>query len=85
MQTSGLQPQGFRTCAKNIGIKDTTLDFTVIASDHLGQTKQLMMTALQRRRQAETSCSASTRGVCLASGNLIERRGAHARSGQWTT
>jgi glutamate N-acetyltransferase/amino-acid N-acetyltransferase len=28
-----MQPQGFRTCAKNIGIKDTTLDFTVIASD----------------------------------------------------
>jgi N-acetylglutamate synthase/N-acetylornithine aminotransferase len=28
-----LQPQGFRTCAKNIGIKDTTLDFTVIASE----------------------------------------------------
>lgn len=26
-------PQGFRSCAKNVGIKDTTLDFTVIASD----------------------------------------------------
>lgn len=28
-----MQPQGFRSCAKNIGIKDATLDFTVIASD----------------------------------------------------
>ncbi|GHO59800.1 hypothetical protein KSB_82750 [Ktedonobacter robiniae] len=27
------QPRGFRTCAKNVGIRDTTLDFTVIASD----------------------------------------------------
>ncbi len=27
------EPQGFRSCAKNIGIKDETLDFTVIASD----------------------------------------------------
>lgn len=27
------QPRGFRTCAKNVGIKDTTLDFTVIASE----------------------------------------------------
>ncbi|GHO46059.1 bifunctional glutamate N-acetyltransferase/amino-acid acetyltransferase ArgJ [Ktedonospora formicarum] len=27
------QPRGFSTCAKNVGIKDTTLDFTVIASD----------------------------------------------------
>src|SRR5579859_726997 len=26
-------PQGFRSCAKNVGIKDETLDFTVIASD----------------------------------------------------
>ena len=26
-------PQGFRSCAKNIGIRDETLDFTVIASD----------------------------------------------------
>ncbi|BCL78095.1 arginine biosynthesis bifunctional protein ArgJ 2 [Ktedonobacteria bacterium brp13] len=33
MQQLNLQPRGFRTCAKNIGIKDTTLDFTVIASD----------------------------------------------------
>lgn len=28
-----MQPQGFRSCAKNIGIRDETLDFTVIASD----------------------------------------------------
>lgn len=27
------QPKGFRTCAKNVGIRDETLDFTVIASD----------------------------------------------------
>jgi hypothetical protein len=33
MQPLGQQPQGFRTCAKNIGIKDTTLDLTVIASE----------------------------------------------------
>ena len=33
MQQLSLQPLGFRTCAKNIGIKDRTLDFTVIASD----------------------------------------------------
>jgi glutamate N-acetyltransferase/amino-acid N-acetyltransferase len=33
MQVLCMQPQGFRTCAKNIGIKDATLDFTVIASD----------------------------------------------------
>lgn len=33
MQVLCMQPRGFRTCAKNIGIKDTTLDFTVIASD----------------------------------------------------
>jgi glutamate N-acetyltransferase/amino-acid N-acetyltransferase len=33
MQPLALQPQGFHTCAKNIGIKDTTLDFTVIASE----------------------------------------------------
>jgi glutamate N-acetyltransferase/amino-acid N-acetyltransferase len=26
-------PQGFRSCARNIGIRDETLDFTVIASD----------------------------------------------------
>jgi glutamate N-acetyltransferase / amino-acid N-acetyltransferase len=28
-----LYPRGFRSCARNIGIKDETLDFTVIASD----------------------------------------------------
>jgi glutamate N-acetyltransferase / amino-acid N-acetyltransferase len=33
MQQLILQPLGFQTCAKNIGIKDATLDFTVIASD----------------------------------------------------
>ncbi len=33
MNTSFLHPQGFRSCAKNIGIKDETYDFTVIASD----------------------------------------------------
>lgn len=33
MQVLCLQPQGFCTCAKNIGIKDTTLDFTAIASE----------------------------------------------------
>lgn len=33
MQPLGQQPQGYRTCAKNIGIKDTTLDLTVIASE----------------------------------------------------
>jgi glutamate N-acetyltransferase / amino-acid N-acetyltransferase len=33
MQSLAFQPQGFRSCAKNIGIKDSTLDFTVIASD----------------------------------------------------
>jgi glutamate N-acetyltransferase/amino-acid N-acetyltransferase len=33
MQQLILQPRGFQTCAKNIGIKDATLDFTVIASD----------------------------------------------------
>ncbi|HEY4385506.1 MAG TPA: bifunctional glutamate N-acetyltransferase/amino-acid acetyltransferase ArgJ [Ktedonobacteraceae bacterium] len=33
MQVLGMQPRGFRTCAKNLGIKDNTLDFTVIASD----------------------------------------------------
>ena len=31
--TSLLYPQGFRSCAKNVGIKDETYDFTVIASD----------------------------------------------------
>ena len=33
MNTPFLHPQGFRSCAKNIGIKDETYDFTVIASD----------------------------------------------------
>ena len=33
MNTQLLYPQGFRSCAKNIGIKDETYDFTVIASD----------------------------------------------------
>ncbi len=33
MSTLPFQPQGFRSCAKNVGIKDETLDFTVIASD----------------------------------------------------
>ena len=33
MQEQALQPLGFRSCARNVGIKDTTLDFTVIASD----------------------------------------------------
>src|SRR5258708_38441451 len=33
MQVLRMQPRGFRTCAKNVGIKDATLDFTVIASD----------------------------------------------------
>ena len=33
MQNLPFQPQGFRSCAKNIGIRDQTLDFTVIASD----------------------------------------------------
>lgn len=33
MQNLAFHPQGFRSCAKNIGIKDNTLDFTVIASD----------------------------------------------------
>lgn len=27
------QPRGFRSCAKSVGIRDNTLDFTVIASD----------------------------------------------------
>src|SRR5579859_4104985 len=27
------QPKGFRSCTKSVGIRDTTLDFTVIASD----------------------------------------------------
>lgn len=33
MQALPFYPKGFRSCAKNIGIRDTTLDFTVIASD----------------------------------------------------
>src|SRR5581483_38221 len=33
MQTLSFHPRGFRSCAKNVGIKDDTLDFTVIASD----------------------------------------------------
>ena len=33
MNTSLLYPQGFRSCAKNVSIKDESYDFTVIASD----------------------------------------------------
>ncbi|GER86903.1 arginine biosynthesis bifunctional protein ArgJ 2 [Dictyobacter vulcani] len=33
MQSLPFYPQGFRSCAKSVGIRDTTLDFTVIASD----------------------------------------------------
>ena len=33
MQNLAFQPRGFRSCAKSIGIRDSTLDFTVIASD----------------------------------------------------
>ncbi len=33
MQELPFQPQGFRSCAKNVGIRDDTLDFTVIVSD----------------------------------------------------
>jgi glutamate N-acetyltransferase/amino-acid N-acetyltransferase len=33
MQSLPFYPRGFRSCARNIGIRDTTLDFTVIASD----------------------------------------------------
>src|SRR6266480_1038217 len=33
MQILPWSPQGFRSCARNIGIRDETLDFTVIASD----------------------------------------------------
>jgi glutamate N-acetyltransferase/amino-acid N-acetyltransferase len=33
MESLSRRLQGFRSCAKNIGIKDDTLDFTVIASD----------------------------------------------------
>lgn len=33
MQSLPFYPRGFRSCAKNVGIRDETLDFTVIASD----------------------------------------------------
>ncbi len=33
MQKLPFYPRGFRSCAKNIGIRDESLDFTVIASD----------------------------------------------------
>lgn len=33
METLPFYPRGFRSCAKNVGIKDDTLDFTVIVSD----------------------------------------------------
>ncbi len=33
MQTLPFYPRGFRSCAKNIGVRDETLDFTVIVSD----------------------------------------------------
>ncbi len=33
MQDLAYHPRGFRSCAKNVGIRDTTLDFTVIVSD----------------------------------------------------
>jgi glutamate N-acetyltransferase/amino-acid N-acetyltransferase len=33
METLPFYPQGFRSCAKNVGVRDDTLDFTVIASD----------------------------------------------------
>ncbi len=33
MQTLPFYPRGFRSCAKNVGIRDETLDFTVIVSD----------------------------------------------------
>src|SRR5579862_443460 len=33
MSPISYSPRGFRTCAKNVGIKDATLDFTVIVSD----------------------------------------------------
>lgn len=33
MQKLPFYPLGFRSCAKSVGIKDNTLDFTVIASD----------------------------------------------------
>ncbi len=33
MESLPFYPQGFRSCAKNVGVRDETLDFTVIASD----------------------------------------------------
>jgi len=33
MQSLPFYPRGFRSCAKNVGIRDESLDFTVIASD----------------------------------------------------
>ncbi len=33
MESLPFYPQGFRSCAKNVGVRDDTLDFTVIASD----------------------------------------------------
>ena len=33
MSALPFQPKGFRSCAKSVGIRDNTLDFTVIASD----------------------------------------------------
>ncbi|GAC1474497.1 MAG: bifunctional glutamate N-acetyltransferase/amino-acid acetyltransferase ArgJ [Ktedonobacteraceae bacterium] len=33
MQALPFYPRGFRSCARNVGIRDDTLDFTVIASD----------------------------------------------------
>src|SRR5690242_12032363 len=33
MQAPPMYPRGFRSCAKNVGIRDNTLDFTVIVSD----------------------------------------------------
>src|SRR5689334_8605183 len=32
-QALPFSPRGFRSCVKNVGIRDNTLDFTVIASD----------------------------------------------------
>src|ERR671930_236668 len=33
MQAPPIHPRGFRSCAKNVGIRDETLDFAVIVSD----------------------------------------------------
>src|SRR5579883_2876094 len=33
MEALPFSPRGFRSCVKNLGIRDKTLDFTVIASD----------------------------------------------------